>query len=847
MIDSYTDKVQQLLYNSVENAKKHNHHQVDVCHLLKSFIEDSSSMFCNILNKMNISISKVNAKVDEYMSLIRVDIEENNPQASNDLSNLIMNAKKISENMKDKYISSEHLILSLFDSHNTLAREIIKSFNINKKKVEEIINLIRGDNMSDSKSAEEKYEVLQRYGRDLVELVAKGKIDPVIGRDDEIRRIMEILCRKTKNNPILIGEPGVGKTAIVEGLAWRIFKGDVPLSLKDTTVYELDIASLLAGAKYKGDFEERLKSVMNEVVKSNGKIIMFIDEIHLLVGAGKSEGAMDAANILKPLLARGELHCIGATTLDEHRKYIESDAALERRMQKVMVNEPTVEDTISILRGLKERFEIHHGVKITDNAIVSAAVLSSRYISDRFLPDKAIDLIDEACASVRMQIDSLPQELDEVRRKIMQLDIELQSLKNEKDEKSLKRKETIEKERASLKEIDNSLMGKWSKEKEELDLSKKLKKDLDVARNRLTSASNEARYEEAAKLQYDTIPTLEAKLKELEAKDKKDNMLNEIVDDENINKVISKWSGIPLDKLKQSQIDKLLHLEDELKKRVIGQDEALKAINDTILRSKTLINDENRPLGSFLFLGPTGVGKTEVCKALAEFLFDKESQIVRIDMSEYMEKFSVSRLIGAPPGYIGYDEGGQLTEAVRRKPYSIVLLDEIEKAHPDVFNILLQVLDEGRLTDSKGVVVDFKNTIIIMTSNIGSEYLLSNDKNAYSKVEGALKKTFKPEFINRIDEIIYFNKLSSSVIEKIYDKFIGLLNKRLNNASKRLVVTENAKKKIIEEGYDEEFGARPLKRYIQKNIESLIARDLLMNPNKEVLTIDFANNEYFIK
>ena len=847
MEELYTEKVQELLYHSIEHARNSNHYQVDVCHLLNAFLDDSNSIFCNVLTKLGVGVNRVNGKVNEYLLSIRKDENSEEPRMSYDLSILIGSAKKIANSMKDKYVSSEHLVLALFDNPNTLAKDIIKEFNLNKKKVEEIIKTIRGDNMSDSKNAEEKYEVLQKYGRDLVDLVAKGKIDPVIGRDDEIRRIMEILCRKTKNNPILIGEPGVGKTAIVEGLAWRIFKGDVPLSLKDTTIYELDIASLLAGAKYKGEFEERLKSVINEVVKSNGKIIMFIDEIHLLVGAGRSDGAMDAANILKPLLARGELHCIGATTLDEHRKYIESDPALERRMQKVMVNEPTVEDTISILRGLKQRFEIHHGVKITDNAIVSAAVLSNRYISDRFLPDKAIDLIDEACASVRMQIDSMPQELDEVRRKIMQLDIELQSLKNEKDEKSLRRKETIEKERASLKEIDNSLMSKWNKEKEELDLSKKLKSELDEARNKLTSASNEARYEEAAKLQYDTIPNLELRLKELEAKDKKDNMLNEIVDDENINKVISKWSGIPLDKLKQSQIDKLLHLEDELKKRVIGQDEALKAISDTILRSKTLINDENRPLGSFLFLGPTGVGKTEVCKALAEFMFDTEKQIVRIDMSEYMEKFSVSRLIGAPPGYVGYEEGGQLTEAVRRKPYSIVLLDEIEKAHPDVFNILLQVLDEGRLTDSKGVVVDFKNTIIIMTSNIGSEYLLSDDKKAYSKVEMALKSTFKPEFINRIDEIIYFNKLNNSVIEKIYDKFIDLLNKRLNNASKKLIISEKAKSKIIEEGYDEEFGARPLKRYIQKNIESLIAKDLLINPNKEIISIDYQNDSYVIR
>ena len=691
---------------------------------------------------------------------------------------------------------------------------------------------------------EQDKEVLTKYGRDLVGLVSSGKIDPIIGRDEEIRRLMEILCRKTKNNPILIGDAGVGKTAIVEGLAWRIYKGDVPLNLKDTTIFELDIASLIAGAKYQGEFEERLKAVINAVVRSEGKIILFIDEIHLLVGAGRTQGAMDAANILKPLLARGELHCIGATTLDEHRKYIESDPALERRMQKVLVREPNVEDTISILRGLKQRFEIHHGVKITDGAIVSAAVLSNRYITDRYLPDKAIDLIDEGCASVRMQIDSMPVELDEVRRKIMQLDIEMQSLKNEKDEKSVTRLEKIKEERKVLSDKQQDLESRWNKEKEELELSKRIKSELDEAKSRLQDASLEGKYEEAARLQYEKIPALEKKIKELEEKEVVDKLLNETVDDECISKVISKWTGIPLSKLAQSQIDRLLNLEDELKKRVIGQDEALKTISDTILRSKTLINDENRPLGSFLFLGPTGVGKTEVCKALAEFLFDKESQIVRIDMSEYMEKFSVSRLVGAPPGYVGYDEGGQLTEAVRRMPYSIVLLDEIEKAHPDVFNILLQVLDEGRLTDSKGTVVDFKNTIIIMTSNLGSEYMLSDNVEDRKLVDVLLKKTFKPEFLNRIDEIVCFNKLDNKVIEKIYDKFIHLLAKRLENGDKSLKITENAKNKIIEEGYDEEFGARPLKRYIQKNVESIIAYELLKNPAKKEIVVDYKNDFY---
>ena len=788
-------------------------------------------------------MDKIKNMIDNYFSLIHKG--NNEVSFSYDMSKLISDSKKYKSKMKDSYISSEHLILSLFDNPNTLIKDIIRKFSLNKEKVEQLIIEIRGGNMVDTKNKESSYEALKKYGRDLVDLVSKGKIDPVIGRDEEIRRIMEILCRKTKNNPTLIGEPGVGKTAIVEGLAWRIFKKDVPLNLKDCTIYELDIASLLAGAKYKGEFEERLKAVVNEVVKSNGRIIMFIDEIHLLVGAGRSDGAMDAANILKPLLARGELHCVGATTLNEYRKYIESDPALERRMQKVMVNEPTVEDTISILRGLKQRFEIHHGVKIRDSAIVSSAVLSNRYISDRFLPDKAIDLIDEACASVRMQIDSLPIELDEVNRKIMQLDIELESLKNEKDTNSINRKKNIEKERANLNESRSILNENWKREKEILDKIKTLKSELDAKNNEFTNASQNGEYEKAAKLKYDTIPNLEKEIEKLES-EKNNDMLNEVVDDEAISKVISKWTGIPLDKLKKSQVEKLLHLKEELMQRVIGQDEAIESISNTILRSKALISDERKPIGSFLFLGPTGVGKTEISKALAEFLFDNENQIVRIDMSEYMEKFSVSRLVGAPPGYVGYDEGGQLTEAVRRKPYSIVLLDEIEKAHPDVFNILLQVLDEGRLTDSKGVTVDFKNTIIIMTSNLGSEYLLSDDENRYKEVALMLKQKFKPEFLNRIDEVIYFNKLNKETIVKIYDKFINELQTRLAHQNKSLFISEAAKRKIIEEGYNEIYGARPLKRYIEKHIENLVAYSILQDSSKSKIEIDYQNDKYVV-
>ena len=845
MIAEFTDKVEITLAESIELARKNSHEKVDLCHFLSVALHDNNSILTNVFNKITANTKECIKDVEEYLS--QINKSGSNTGLSTDLSKLLSDADKYRQEYNDKYISSEHLVLAMFDNPNTLSKSIVKKYLIDKNKIKKIINDIRGGTTVDSKNKEESYEALKKYGRDLVDLVSKGKIDPVIGRDEEIRRIMEILCRKTKNNPTLIGDPGVGKTAIVEGLAWRIYKKDVPLNLKDCTIYELDIASLLAGAKYKGDFEERLKSVVNEIVKSEGKIIMFIDEIHLLVGAGKSDGAMDAANILKPLLARGELHCVGATTLNEYRKYIESDPALERRMQKVMVSEPTVEDTISILRGLKQRFEIHHGVKISDNAIVSSAVLSNRYISDRFLPDKAIDLIDEACAGVRMQIDSLPVELDEVNRKIMQLDIELESLKNEKDISSIKRKNDIEKEKANLSETKHILTETWKKEKESLDLIKHLKSQLDINTNEFINASSNGEYEKAAKLKYDTIPALENRIKQLEEESKSYSMLNEIVDQESISKVISKWSGIPLDKLKQSEIDKLLSLKQELEKRVIGQNEAIEVISNTILRSKALTNDAKKPIGTFLFLGPTGVGKTEISKALAEFLFDNENQIIRIDMSEYMEKFSVSRLIGAPPGYVGYDQGGQLTEAVRRKPYSVVLLDEIEKAHPDVFNILLQVLDEGRLTDSRGVTVDFKNTIIIMTSNIGSEYLLNDDKREHKNVELLLKNHFKPEFLNRIDEIVYFNKLNEDSILKIYEKFMKELKLRLEQSDKQLYVTEEAKGKIIQEGYNPIYGARPLKRYIEKHIESLLAYHILKYPQHNKLLISISDNSFIIE
>ena len=690
----------------------------------------------------------------------------------------------------------------------------------------------------------------QKDGRDLTDEVAKGKIDPIIGRDEEIRRVIQILSRKSKNNPVLIGEPGVGKTAIVEGLAWRIYKGDVPFSLKDKKIFELDLGALIAGAKYRGEFEERLKATLKEIAKSEGNIILFIDEIHNLIGAGKSDGAMDAANLLKPMMARGELHCIGATTLDEYRQYIEKDAAFERRMQKVMVNEPTLEDTISILRGLKDSYETHHGVKILDSSLVAAAVLSSRYITDRFLPDKAIDLVDEACSKVRMEIDSLPIELDELNRKIMLLEIERVSLSKEDSDVAKERLAKMDKEIASLKEEQTAYTLKWQKEKEEVQAAKKAKSDLEKARHELEVCINNARYEEAAKLQYQTIPNLEKLIKESENKENGDRMLDEVVREDAIAEVVAKWTGIPVSKLKTSESQKILSLKENLSKRVIGQDDAIEKVSDAILRSRAGINDENRPIGSFLFLGPTGVGKTEIAKALASNLFDSESQIVRIDMSEYMEKFSVSRLVGAPPGYVGYEEGGQLTEAVRRKPYSIVLLDEIEKAHPDVFNILLQVLDDGRLTDSQGRIVDFKNTILIMTSNIGSQYLLEgNTKENIDLVKEELKQHFKPEFLNRIDDIIFFNSLDNSVVKKIALKFINELEERLAKQQITLEVSPSALNQIVEQGFDKIYGARPLKRYIQKEIETPLARKIIETTihEKSHVLVDFENNSFVFK
>ena len=848
MDDKMTEKVIKLINVSSDVARTHQNNEIDVPQFLLALYEDSDSMLLNIMSKVNVNKQSVKDIIDDYINHSVSSSNVTNPYLSNNMSSLLNDADGYKKRFGDEYLSVEHIILALFDNKHSIVSKLKKVINFDKDKFMKAIEEIRGGNKVNNANPEETYEVLKKYGRDLTSDVAKGKIDPIIGRDEEIRRVMQILSRKSKNNPVLIGEPGVGKTAIVEGLAWRIFKGDVPFSLKDKTIFELDMGALIAGAKYQGEFEERLKAVLNTITKSNGQIIMFIDEIHLLVGAGKTQGAMDAANLLKPMLARGELHCIGATTLDEYRKYIEKDPAFERRMQKVMVDEPTVEDTISIIRGLKERFESHHGVQILDSAIVAAATLSNRYISDRFLPDKAIDLIDEACAATRMQIDSMPVELDEISRKLMQLQIERVSLAKETSDASIKRLKEMDGEIANLTQKQTELTAKWQKEKDELYKAKNAKKDLELAKIELNKALSNADFEKAARLQYQTIPDLEKLIKEDANKVKEGRMLDEVVDESDIAEVVAKWTGIPVSRLNTSESEKLLHLEDNLRKRVIGQDDALKKVSDAILRSRAGISDEHRPIGSFLFLGPTGVGKTEVAKALAENLFDSEDQIVRIDMSEYMEKFSVSRLLGAPPGYVGYEEGGQLTEAVRRKPYSIVLLDEIEKAHPDVFNILLQVLDDGRLTDSMGRVVDFKNTILIMTSNIGSEYLLNGvTKENEEKVENELKSRFKPEFLNRIDDIIFFNPLTKDIIGKIVLKFINNLEARLSKLQIQLTLTDKAIDAIVDQGFDPIYGARPIKRFIQKEIETPLSRKIIageIEANSKV-TIDFDNGFTF--
>ena len=840
-----TEKLQEIFMKALSYAKDNRNSELSSEHVLKAFLNDDD--ITDILKTFKCDLNKLRNIVDNYMARLSVSDSNSEPVVNRYLYNAYTEALNNSKKRNDAYISIFDMFIETLFNKSSVSEELVKNIPFTKKEFIERYMKQRGDSMIQNKEDENNLNPLKKYGRNLVEDVRNGKIDPVIGRDDEIRRVIEILSRKTKNNPVLIGEPGVGKTAIVEGLAWRIFNNDVPLGLKEKDLIELDMGSLIAGAKYRGEFEERLKAVLKEVEEADGKIILFIDEIHNLVGAGKTEGAMDAANMLKPMLARGELRCIGATTFNEYRQYIEKDAALERRFQKVMVDEPTLEDTISILRGLKDRFEAHHGVRIKDDAIIAAATLSNRYITDRFLPDKAIDLIDEACASTRVEMDSKPVELDEISRKIDTLEIEKISLNKENDdERSKRRLEELEKELENLKERKSVLDNKWNEEKSNLEKSKSVKEQLEKAKLELSDAQNRIDYATASKLQYETIPNLEKQLKEC-VKEEEGKMLSEVVNEQSIAKVVSKWTHIELSKLMSSEREKLLKLKETLALRVVGQDNALDLVSDAILRSKAQVSDINRPIGSFLFLGPTGVGKTEVAKALAEQLFDDESKIVRIDMSEYMEKFSVSRLIGAPPGYVGYEEGGQLTEAVRRKPYSIVLLDEIEKAHPDVFNILLQILDDGRITDSKGVTVDFKNTIIIMTSNLGSEFAFEEDLEKKTKeYEMIVKTSFKPEFINRIDEIIIFNPLDKKMIVKVAEKFLGILKRRLKESEIELNVSDKAMDKICELGFDPNYGARPMKRHIQRAIESLVARFILENYDVKNILVDLDDNGNYI-
>ena len=821
--EKMSEKLQQILMRAVEICKSYGHASVDTIQLLKAIFEDE--VLDGLFKRLNVDKREALALIDEEMNRI-ARASNTNPQLTQEVVRSFDEAEKWAAQHEETYLSVASVWIALMFNRSYISKQLVKRFGLNEAQCKEEELKRRGGMKMDSPNAENNVEALSKYGRDLVEEVKDGKIDPIIGRDDEIRRVVQILSRKTKNNPVLIGEPGVGKTAVVEGIAWRIMKGDVPQSLKEKKLIELDMGALIAGAKYRGEFEERLKAVLEEVKNAQGGIILFIDEIHNLVGAGKTEGSMDAANLLKPMLARGELRCIGATTFDEYRKYIEKDKALERRFQRVMVQEPTVEDTISILRGLKDRFESYHGVKILDEAIIAAATLSNRYITDRFLPDKAIDLIDEACATLRVEMESMPQELDELQRKIMQLQIEETALKQEEDKKAIERREDIREELAQLQSQRDELYTRWEDEKAQLEESKDAKVRLERARLDLEQAQNEARYEEAAKLQYGVIPQLEAQIRMEAEKQKEDALIQETVNEETIAKIVSRWTGIEVTRLVESERKKLLGLKDALAKRVIGQDQALSLVSDAILRSKAQIQDEDRPIGSFLFLGPTGVGKTEVAKALAEQLFDSETHIVRIDMSEYMEKHSVARLIGAPPGYVGYDEGGQLTEAVRRNPYSIVLFDEVEKAHPDVFNVLLQILDDGRITDSKGVTVDFKNTLLIMTSNLGSQYAFEQEGRE-EKYMTEVKRYFKPEFINRIDEIIVFNALDEDMQAKIAHKFMNELTQRLQRKDIRLQVSDEVYRLIATQGVDPVFGARPMKRYIQRSIETLIARKII--------------------
>ena len=862
-IEQMTQKTREALQAAQRIAVEYSNNAVEQEHLLAALAQQQDGLIPQMLQTLGVDANAfANAALQKVEALPRVTGSGRDPEKiyiSGDLDRALNAAEQQAKQMKDEYISVEHVFLGILQRPGKDASEIFKTFGITTEKFMQTLSTVRGNQRVTSDNPEDTYNALKKYGQDLVEMARANKLDPVIGRDSEIRNVIRILSRKRKNNPVLIGEAGVGKTAIAEGLAQRIVRGDVPENLKDRTVFSLDMGALVAGAKYRGEFEERLKSVLNEVKKSEGKIILFIDELHTIVGAGKTDGAMDAGNLLKPMLARGELHCIGATTLDEYREYIEKDPALERRFQPVMVNEPTVEDTISILRGLKERYEVYHGVKIQDAALIAAATLSDRYITDRFLPDKAIDLVDEACAMVKTELDSMPAELDEMNHRITQLQIEEASLKKETDELSKQRLVALEKEMAELRDSFNSKKAQWENEKNAVNKVQSLRAEVESTKAEIEKATRTGDYAKAGELQYGKLPTLQKQLEEEEkiAEEKKESsLLRDRVTDDEIARIVARWTGIPVSKLVEGEREKLLRLPDTLHQRVIGQDEAVQKVSDAILRSRAGIANPNRPIGSFLFLGPTGVGKTELAKALAQALFDDEKNMVRIDMTEYMEKFSVSRLIGAPPGYVGYEEGGQLTEAVRRHPYSVVLFDEVEKAHPDVFNILLQVLDDGRITDSQGRTVDFKNTVIILTSNLGSDLILedleksrANGSNelsdeARNAIDQLLKRQFRPEFLNRLDDIVYYKSLTKTEIGSIVDLMLADLRKRLEDKQLKLVVTDAAKNAIIDGGYDPIYGARPLKRYIQSHVETMIAKEIIGGAHTagDTLTVDADGN-----
>ena len=861
-MNQFTQKSLEAIQAAQNIAVQHGNQQIEQPHLLLALVDQEGGFIPQLLTHMGLTAESFRAAVRHEVEILpKVSgsgREADKVYISPGVDKAMNRAVEIAGGMKDEFVSVEHILLALMDTAEGNLKELFRTYNVDREKVMQALAALRGNQRVTSDNPEDTYEALKKYGSDLVERARQNKLDPVIGRDDEIRNVIRILSRKSKNNPVLIGEPGVGKTAIAEGLAQRIVKGDVPAGLKDKTIFALDMGALIAGAKYRGEFEERLKAVLNEVKQSEGRILLFIDELHTIVGAGKTEGAMDAGNLLKPMLARGELHCIGATTLNEYRQYIEKDAALERRFQPVLVSEPTVEDAVAILRGLKERYEVFHGVKITDGAIVAAATLSNRYITDRFLPDKAIDLIDEACALIRTEMDSMPTELDVISRKIIQCEIEEAALKKEDDPLSQARLADIQKELAELRDEFNAGRAKWENEKNAIGRVQKLREDLEAANAALERAQREYDLEKAAQLQYGAIPELKKQLEEQEglaAQSKEDNLLRDKVTEEEIARIVERWTGIPVSKLMEGEREKLLHLEDILHQRVVGQEEAVKLVSEAILRSRAGIADPDKPIGSFLFLGPTGVGKTELAKTLSEALFDSEKNLVRIDMSEYMEKFSVSRLIGAPPGYVGYEEGGQLTEAVRRHPYSVILFDEVEKAHPDVFNVLLQVLDDGRITDSQGRTVDFKNTVIILTSNLGSQFLLDGigadgevSAQARAQVDELLKRSFRPEFLNRLDEIVFYKPLTRENIYHIIDLLLTGLNRRLADKRLKVELTDAAKSLILDAAYDPMYGARPLRRYLQHTVENLVGRKIIageVSP-ESTLTVDAENGELVV-